>query len=336
ILLEANKTGIYLTATDLEIAVTAKIDGEVVEEGSLTVPARKFSEIIKELPSQNPIYISIKKGQAINIESGKSFIRLQGLLKDDFPQIPDLAQNKGSESVKISQKTLKKMIQMTSFSMSHDETRYVLNGILFGFKDKALRLVATDGRRLAVMDEQVPDSSNLKKEVIVPAKTIQELNRNLADDGDAVFYFKENQLQISLGQTNISSRLIEGEYPNYEQVIPKKIKESVELNTEDFLQATRRASILTNPESQGIKISFVKDRLIITKASPEFGEVREEIEADYKGAEVLIGFNPSFLIDMLKNVEKETVQFGFSDPEKPALIKSGDNYTYIVLPMQTA
>ncbi len=336
ILVEAKKQEIKLTATDLEIGVSVIIDGEVSEEGAITVPARKFSEIIKELPNQNPISMSLKKGQSITIESGKSYFRLVGLLKEDFPQLPDFEASKGKDidTVKIPQKLLKNMIQLTSFAMSHDEARYVLNGILFSFRDKSLKLVATDGRRLAFIEKEFLGIGNFKKDMIIPMKTIQELNRDLGEEGDVIFYFKEDQLQINIGQITITSRLIEGEYPNYEQVIPKKTKEELKVNTQDFLQATRRASILTSQDSQSIKINFIKDRLIITKNTPDLGEVREELEVDYKGGELAMGFNPGFLIDVLKNVEEDMVKFELIDPEKPAVIRSGDNYTYIVLPMQ--
>ncbi len=335
LLIEVKKQEIRLIATDLEIGVLVKVEGEILEEGAITVPARKFSEIVKEVDSAEPIHISVKKGQSIHIESGRSFFRLMGLLKEDFPQIPEFPpQTKGSDLVKLPQKILKYMIQLTAFAMSHDETRYVLNGILFSFKDKGLRLVATDGRRLALVEKAIPELGNLHKDVIVPMKTIQELGRNLGEEGDVIFYFKENQLQINLNPITIISRLIEGEYPNYEQVIPKKIKEELRINTQEFLQAARRANILTSQDSQSIKINILKDKMIITKNTPELGEAREEIGVDYKGGELTIGFNPGFLIDVLRNVPEPDVQFGFIDPEKPAVIKSGDDYTYIVLPMQ--
>jgi DNA polymerase-3 subunit beta len=335
VLIEARKDAIRLTATDLEIGVSIKVEGEVQEEGAITVLAKKFSEIVKELPSQNKVTVTLKKGQSVNIESGKSYFRLMGLPREDFPQLPEFPQGgKNQDLIKIPQKLLKGMIQLTAFAMSHDETRYVLNGILFSFKDKTLKLVATDGRRLAFMEKDVPETGNAKKDVIVPMKTIQELNRNLGEDGDVTLYFKENQIQINIGPVLITSRLIEGEYPNYEQVIPKKTKEQIKINTQDFLQATRRASILTNQDSQSIRVNMVKDRMIISKTTPDLGEVREELEVDYKGGETVIGFNPAFLIDMLKNVEDEQVQFSFIDPEKPAVLKTKENYTYIVLPMQ--
>ena len=336
ILIDAKKNEIHLTATDLEIGISVKVEGEIIEEGAFTVPARKFSEIVKELPLNTAIHISLKKGQSIHIEAGKSYFKLMGLAREDFPQLPEVPQGsgRGSDCVKLPQKKLKNMIQLTSFAMSHDESRYVLNGILFSFKEKILKMVATDGRRLAIIQKEIADMGSLKKDLIIPMKTIQELNRNLGEEGDVFFYFKNNQLLINLGQIYITSRLIEGEYPNYEQVIPKKIKEELNLNTQDFLQATRRASILTSQDSQSVKINIIKDRMIITKSTPDLGEAREELEVDYKGGEFVIGFNPGFLIDVLKNVEEENVQFSFIDPEKPAVIKSGDDYTYIVLPMQ--
>ncbi len=337
ILLEAKKGEIRLTATDLEIGISVKVDGEIIEEGAITVPAKKFSEIVKELPTQNNIHISLKKNQSVHIEAGKSYFKLIGLAREDFPQLPEAPSTaRGGDSVKIPQKKLKNMTQLTSFAMSHDETRYVLNGILFSFRDKILKLVATDGRRLAIIQKEILEIGNLKKDVILPMKTIQELNRNLGEEGDVFFYFKENQLLINLGPIYITSRLIEGEYPNYEQVIPKKIKEELHLNTQDFLQATRRASILTNQESQSVKINIIKDKMIITKITPDLGEAREEIEVDYKGGEFVIGFNPNFLMDALKNIENDRVKFSFVDPEKPAVITSGEDYTYIVLPMQVA
>jgi len=335
ILLEAKKDGIRLTATDLEIGISVQVDGEIIEEGALTIPARKFSEIVKELPTQNPIYISLKKNQTVHIEVEKSYFKLPSLSRENFPQLPEVPlEARGGNWVTIPQKKLKNMIQLTSFAMSHDETRSVLNGILFSFGHKTLKLVATDGRRLAMIEKEILEIGNLKKEVILPIKTIQELNRNLQENGEVFFHFKENQLLIHLGAIHIISRLIEGEYPNYEQVIPKKIKEELNLSTQNFLQATRRASILTNPESQSVKINIIKDRMIITKITPDLGEAREEMELDYKGGEFVIGFNPSFLVDALKNIEEDQIKFGFVDPEKPVVITSGKDYKYVVLPMQ--
>ena len=280
ILIEAQNESLKLTATDLDIAITTTIPAQIKTPGNITTPAKRFSEIAKELRSEDPIQIQVKKNYNITIENGKIFFKLIGLPKNDFPEIPEF---QTGNTISISQNLLSKMIQLTSFAMSRDEARYVLNGILFSFQDKLLRLVATDGRRLALIEKTLPKAYEPARNIIVPNKTIQELARNLGDEGDVVLGIKGNQLQFKLGNVVITSRLIEGEFPNYEQVIPKKTKEQILINTQDFLSAARRASIFTNQESQSIKIDLSKNRMVISKNTPDVGEVREEIETEYSG-----------------------------------------------------
>ena len=266
----------------------------------------------------------------VTIECGKCFFRLPGLPKDDFPKFPSF----GNElRLVIPQQLLKTMLRMTSFAMSYDETRYVLNGVLFKCGEKSLTLVATDGRRLACIEKVLEKEWKSPYEMIVPTKTIQELNRIL-QEGEVGFIKKENQVLFDLGETFVISRLIDGEFPNYEQVIPKESPEKVLLNREQFLQAARRAGLLTSQESQSIKLDLLKDKIIVSKMSPEAGEAREEIEAEYKGRELTIGFNPNYIIEGLKNITEEDVAFELEGPEKPGVIRTKDRYIYIVLPMQ--
>lgn len=331
ILIESTKESTKLTATDLEIAITCQINTQESEAGSVTIPAKRFGDVIKELPFGTIINLSVKKNFSVVMETTRSFFRLVGLSREDFPQIPDFGEG---NVIKIPQNTLKKMIQMTSFCVSHDEARHVLNGILFSFKDKQLKLVATDGRRLALITQELPQPTGIKKDVIVPAKCIQELMRNLEGESDVLVSLKENQMRFRLGAATLTTRLIQGEFPNYEQVIPQKPKERVRIHTQDFLSATKRASILTSQESQAVKLDFVKGKLIISKSTPDVGEIREELDIDYKGSDFSIGFNPTFLVDALKNIEDMDIKFEFTDPEKPGVIQAKDDYTYIILPMQ--
>lgn len=331
ILIETQNEQIKLTATDLDIAITVYIPAQIKTPGNITVPAKRFSDIIKELRATDLVQINVKKNSSVTIESGRAVLKLMGLPKDDFPDIPEF---QIANSTSFPQNILSRMIKMTAFAMSRDEARYVLNGVLFSFQDKILRLVATDGRRLALVEKALPKPFGAAKNIIIPNKTIQELARNLGEEGDVVLNIKGNQLQFKINSIVITSRVIDGEFPNYEQVIPKKTKEQVWINTQDFLSAARRASIFTNQESQSIKIDLTKNRMVISKNTPDVGEVREEIDAEYSGAELSIGFNPSYLIDVLKNIEDEKVQFGLTDPEKPGMIKAEEDYTYIVLPMQ--
>ena len=172
------------------------------------------------------------------------------------------------------------------------------------------------------------------KKIIVPMKAVAELSRTLGDAGDARIVLNENQVLFNLGSTTIISRLIEGEFPNYEQVIPKEAKEKLKVDKETFLLAVRRANILTSQDSQAIKIEIQKDKMIISKVTPELGESREEIDVDYKGPELVIGFNPGYLMDVLKNLEKPEVSLELTSADKPGVIRTGDGYVYVVLPMQ--
>ena len=304
-----------------------------MEPGAVALPAKRFNDVIKESQSGAAIKIQAKKNLSVVIESGKTVIKLMGMAKNDFPKVPGF---EGHNPITLSQPLLRQMIRMTAFAVSRDEARYVLNGVLFAFHDKTLRLVATDGRRLALIEKELEKASGITKNIIIPNKTIQELNHNLGDAGTVELQVKDNQLQFKIGQTIITSRLIDGEFPNYEQVIPKKSKEQVWVDTQQFLSAARRASIFTNQESQSVKIDLTRNRLVISKSTADVGEVREEIDAEYGGVDFSIGFNPNYLIDVLKNISEDKIQFGLTDPEKPGIIKSQNDYTYIILPMQLA
>lgn len=332
ILVEARNQELVFTATDLDIAISCVVPCEVTEVGAVTVPAKRFGDVIKELWSEDKIRVEVKRGKTIHIESRKVSFKLPCLPKDDFPQIPVFSSDKNT--LTVPQSVLGQMLRMTQFAMSRDEARYVLNGTLFSFNKKNIRLVATDGRRLAMIEQEMDHIFPVSQSVIVPTKTIHELLRNLEDEGDTQIFFRDNQLQFKINDTVITSRLIEGEFPNYEQVIPQKTKEQVLINTRDFLAATKRASIFTNQDSQSIRLQFDKNRMVITKNTPDVGEAYEEVETDYQGGSLTIGFNPAFLIDVLKNIDEDKVRFELIDPEKPGMIKSGSHFTYIVLPMQ--
>jgi len=275
----------------------------------------------------------VKKNNAVNIECQNGSFKIMGLPKDEFPQIPEF---KDKESITIPQKKLKELLNMTSFAVSHDETRYVLNGILFVIKPTHIKLVATDGRRLALTENKMQLPKTHERKAIVPTKAVDELARILGDEGDVKIAFSENQASFDMGTKRVISRLIEGEFPNYDQVIPKEVKEKVVLKRQELLSALRRAALFTNQDSMAVKLEIAKDKLILSKSTPYIGESREELPAEYKGKELLVGFNPAYLIDALKNMDLETVGLEVQDPEKPGVIRIGDEYVYVVLPMQLA
>ena len=331
ILIEANNDNIILTTTDLDIGIVTTIEIKPSIAGAITIPAKKLFDIIKELPEDETISISVKKNNLTYIECENNVFKVMGLPKDEFPQLPEL---KNKDHIILEQKKLKTMLGLTSFAVSNDETRYVLNGILFVIRPDGIRLAATDGRRLAVIDEKKEFPKNLERRFIVPTKAVNELNRILGDNGEVSIFLGDNQVLFDMGPTRLISRLIEGDFPNYEQVIPKESKEKIIVPRDLFLSAIKRVALFTNPDSMAVKIDVLRDRMVLSKNTPYLGEARVEVVADYKGKEISVGFNPNYIIDLLKNIDQEKIDLELVDTEKPGVIRIRNEYVYVVLPMQ--
>ena len=331
VLLQTNgPSQIILTGTDLELGIQTACEAEVLGEGIIAVPARKTYDIVRELPG-GQIEIIVTKNNAVNIKARKSFFKIMGSEAVDFPKFPDPT---GKELIRLDQSTLKQCLELTAFAISHDEARYTLNGVLVRLADKKARFVATDGKRLAYAEKDLEIPEGTQLEVIIPNKTIFELEKNLSGDGEVTLISDTNQIVFKLNGTTIVSRLIEGRFPNYEQVIPKSEKTATQLNREEFLAAAKRASLLTSQENQSIKLDFIHGKVMISSRTPNLGEAKEEIDADVRGDELSIGFNPTYLIDVLKNLDVEQVSLSMTDADKPGLIKGEGGYLYVVMPMQ--
>jgi len=331
VLLEAENNQLRLTATDLDIGICATIEASIEEAGAITIPARKFFDIIKSLPENTEISLSMKKNNFVVIKNKKAQFKIIGLPKEEFPQLPLF---KDKDAITINQKALKEIFTLTDFAISRDDTRFVLNGILFGVKGENIIVVATDGRRLAAMKKKLDKKTIVEREVIIPTKTVQEVKRMLQDEGDVQIKFSDNQVSFSFGNSFILSRLIEGEYPNYKNVIPKENENKLKISREEFLSATRRADIFTDQDSMAIKVSIKKKKMTISKNTPYLGEAKEEIDIEYDGEDIDIGFNPKYLIDVLKNLQDNEIELELIDSNKPGVVRKGEEYTYVVLPMQ--
>jgi DNA polymerase-3 subunit beta len=329
ILIETRNNSLRLVATDLDVGISCEIPVDTQEEGSITLPAKKFSDIIKELPEGN-VVIVVKKNNLVDIECEKCRFKLMGLPKDEFPKFPEF---KDKETLQIEQTTLREMLNLTAFAVSHEETRYILNGILVEVKENNLKLVATDGRRLAVIERKIATTNKKELGVIIPIKAVNELNRNLKDEGRVVITLGTNQILFDIDGVLIVSRLIEGTFPNYKQVIPEATEKKVKLNREVFLAAIRRANLLSTPDFQAIKLEVFKNKMVVSKSTPDVGESREELDIEYQGKELIMGFNPHYLIDVLKNLTEESLFFELSDADKPGVIRTS-GYLYLVLPMR--
>ena len=328
-LLETHNGAVKLNTTDLDIGISCEIPVDTIEEGAITIPAKRFSDIARELPF-GEVIISAKKNNQIDIEGTKCRFKLTGLPKEEFPKFPEF---KDKEVIKIQQNVFKEMIRMTAFAISHEESRYVLNGLLVEISNDTIRAIATDGRRLAKIEKKLSTPSSKEVSVIIPNKAIQEVFRNLKDDGDISFIPSTNQVLFDVNSVLIATRIIEGEFPNYNQVIPKTTSPKIKVDTQAFLSAIRRANLLTTPDFQAIKFEVFLDKLVISKITPEVGESREEIPIEYGGKELIVGFNPQFLIDVLKNIDGENIELELFGPDKAGVLRTSD-YLYLVLPMR--
>lgn len=329
ILVEAQNNTLKLTATDLDIGITCVIPVDIQEVGAITIPAKRFSDIIKEFPLEI-VNISTKKNNQVTIDSEMCQFKIMGLIKEEFPKLPEF---KDQKVIKINQGIFKQMLSLTAFAVSLDETRYVLNGILFKITKGLLTLVSTDGKRLAMAERKLEIESDLEISMIVPLKTIHELNRNLKDDGELSLVVSSNQALFDLGNIGIVSRLIEGEFPDYKQVVPPASDNKMKVARSQFLLAVKRAALLATVDYQAVKLEVFKNKLVISKSTPDVGEFHEELTVEYQGKELVIGFNPVYLIDILKNLNEETVSLEIIDGEKPGVIRLS-GYVYIVLPMR--
>ncbi len=329
ILIETQPGEISLTATDLDIGITCVIPVDVQEQGAITIPAKRFSDIIKEFPIE-VVNITTKKNNLVIIDSDMCQFKIMVLGREEFPKLPEF---KDKKAIKLEQATLKQMLSLTSFAVSFDETRYVLNGTLFKINKGVLTLVSTDGKRLAIAEKKMGIEADVDLQMIIPIKTIHELNRNLKDEGQLSLVVGANQALFDLGAVAVISRLIEGEFPDYKQVIPAASENKMKVGRSQFLLAVKRAALLATPDYQGVKLEVFKNKLVISKSTPDVGESREELAVEYQGRELVIGFNPVYLIDILKNLDEETINLELTDSEKPGVIRT-NGYVYIVLPMR--
>lgn len=335
VLVRAEGGYVEFTATDLDVSVSCKVEAKVTKPGATTIPVKKLFGIVRELGGTE-IDIEVDEKNICTIRCGSSFFKIHGLNADEFPPLPKF---KDDKKVSLSQDTVKKMLKKTSFAVSTDESRYVLNGIFLSLKDHKMTMVATDGRRLALVDEEVDIAEKSAGEFIVPAKAVTELNRLLTDKGDVEIKFGENQASFALKDDKgsgvlVISKLIEGNYPNYRQVIPGEAKERVPLNREEFVQALRRAEIMTSEKANSVKLAFGKNTLAITANSPEVGEARETMAVNYKGKEMAIAFNPRYLIDALNALTEDEVFFELIDELSPGVLKINGPFLYVVMPMR--
>ncbi|MCX8156045.1 MAG: DNA polymerase III subunit beta [Verrucomicrobiae bacterium] len=336
VLVHADAGRLDLTATDLDVTVTRVVPADVPKKGQVTLPARRLFSLVRELGTGD-IEFDVDDQCRCNMRVGASFYKIHGLSPEEFPPLPKF---KDERKVVLDQSKVLTMLKRTSYAASFDEARYVLNGINFSLRDHKMTMVATDGRRLALAEEEVDLPEGMQADFTIPTKAVNELSRLLGPEGQVEIMSSENYAGFTLrgeGQppTSLFTKLVDGIYPNYRQVIPSETKIRVQLPREEFLHALRRSEIMTSDKQNSVRLIFANNTLIITANSPEVGEGEERIAVNYQGQPLSIAFNPRFLISPLEALEgEEEIFFDFVDELAPGVIRIKGPFLYVVMPMR--
>ena len=334
VLIEAKGDEVRMLATDLEVALRSRCQASVAKGGALTLPAKKLYEIVRALPETDVRIEEDKNG--VQVAADRFDSRMQTRPREDFPTLPDVS---GNARATLPRTALKEMVSRTQFAITGEDTRYFLNGAKFVLKPQSLTLVATDGHRLSLVE--VPHETGVTQEtgVILPKKTLLELGKLLLEgDGDLLFEAGENHLFFEVGGRVLISRMIDGQFPAYERVIPKGNDKTIEFDREKLTSAVRRVALLSNERSRAVRFEIDKDKVEVTSSSSEFGEAREQLAVDFPGPALAISFNAQYVLDFLNVVEADIVSLSLKDEVSQAVMKpvgvDGYDYTYVIMPMR--
>ncbi len=330
VLLEAEGNCLALTTTDLEVTIRTEVPAVIDEPGGTTLPARKFGQIVGAL-TDNDIVLETNEKEQTTISCGKSFFRILGLDPNEFPSDSEFAEE---WAFTINADEFRKSLSKVSYSSSTDEARHVLNGILMSLRDGILTIAATDGRRLALVEKTLTEESYPDGDVILPPKLVAELEKNLTGDQPVNVRLSESRVAFSTPGTLIISKLIEGNYPNYRQVIPADFNHSVTFPREVFANVLNRVSMVVTEGSSAVKLQLEKAIMEISASSNELGEAREPIEVSYDGDPLAISFNPIFFSDPLRHLECDQIIMQFNDEYSPVSISGDEGFLYVVMPMR--
>ena len=346
VLIEAEGETISLTTTNLDLGICARIKATVEEEGAVTLPVKRLATIVKELPNSD-VKVEASPSNQVKIASGGSNFKIMGISRDEFPALPEFSDDR---SFTIEQSTLSGMIKSVSYAQSSDETRYMLNGVFFNFIEPEdggagkVSLVATDGRRLAKVDHDMEVGEGMSGSLILPAKTVSELTRML-DKGETLkIAFNDRRVAFQIhtkddsdgfvGDIHLVSKVVEGNYPNYQQVIPKETHQRIKVERELFLQSIHRAALVTTDKSNQVKIQISNNLMELSASSPDFGESHESLAIDYSGPDLQVAFNPQFVMDPLKALSKDEVFFELKDEVSPGVFKTLDSFLCVIMPVR--
>ena len=335
LLVKANETGVALIGTDLEVEMVAHTDVEVEQPGEVTIPARKLADIWRALPDGADVAVSVEADRA-TVRSGRSRFALATLPATDFPKIEGGA---ADVVVSVAQTDLRALLDEVGFAMAQQDVRYFLNGMLFEVAEDHLRTVATDGHRLAMCTKQCTLESPIaaRRQAIVPRKAVLELSRLLDEEDDTIrIQLGSNHLRVTKGAYTLTTKLVDGQFPDYDKVVPKDASRTLIGDRDTLRQGFQRASILSNEKYRGVRLTIAAEQLTIQANNPEQEEAEETVPVEFNGSDLEIGFNVSYLLDVLGVMDSEQVKLSLSDANSSALLEAGnsDDALYVVMPMR--
>jgi DNA polymerase-3 subunit beta len=332
ILVETTEKGIRLAGTDLDIAVSTEVAADVEASGAITIPAKKLSEIARELPP-SPVKIAAAGEQRVTLDCGRAHFKILGLPRDEFPSFPAV---KFNESWRIRSGELQKLISHTSFAVSTEESRPILNGVLWELRPEMMRMVATNGHRLAKMELPVKTASGPPSDLIIPPKALEQVRRLFPEDEELEIARGENHLGFRSPFTSVFTRLIEGPYPNYDQVIPRDNNRYAIADRASLMGALRRMSVIASDQTHRIRLSFNAGLVRFSVQTPDLGEATDELPIRFTGDPLDIGFNGNYLLEILRYIPTDEVKLTFKAPERAATVEPegwSDPATYLCLVM---
>jgi len=340
VLIEADGDQITLTTTSIDLGIRCSIKAQVLESGAVTLPARRLANVIREMPNTE-VAINIDEDHWTRVSSGSSNFRIMGIGKEDFPEYPTFSKER---TVAMPQEQLARMLRSVIYAQSTDEARYILNGVYFNFEDGKLSVVATDGRRLALTSKELEFPPEGAGSIIIPAKTAAEVLRLLDLGNNVSISFSDQQVAFDLetseesggmsGSVNLVSKIVEGNYPNYQQVIPKETHQRIKLERELFLQCIHRAALVSSDKDSSVRLNVTKNLLEITASSADFGDAHESMAISYEGPNIEVAFNPFFLMDPLKALTHDEIYFELKDSLSPGVFKSLESFICVIMPLR--
>jgi len=332
VLLVAAKDRLGVTGTDLEVELVASAEVNVQQPGEVTVPGRKLLDIVRTLPDKVSVSVS-REAEKLVVKAGRSRFSLSTLPASEFPVVEDI---NSKQVIRVTRAGFRRLIEKTHFAMAQQDVRYYLNGTLLETSGKVLRAVATDGHRLSLCETELSEATAGQQQVIVPRKGILELQRILSGDGDLELSIGTNHVRAQIGEIRFTSKLIDGKFPEYSRVIPASPGRVMSAARDTLRQALQRTSILSNEKYRGIRLHFTEGLLIVQAHNPEQEEAEDQVEVNFKGSDIEVGFNVTYLLDALAAVDADTVEVGLTDANSSCLIRApGDaSVKFVVMPMR--